>query len=397
MQCVELKNINLPLEVVILLIGGMSLVITGFVLYAAAIGSIPFYENGFYGLLLVIFAMQTIMMGKTPFGDMERSRTLLAAGVVVAAVGIDACFIPTFNQLPRALLLICLGPGGLALFLQMCLDRDRLRTWMEHGGILQHLLIACSAVYSQSMLLAFLIWKGNLIASLTIAAVVFIYGITVFFLAFVLLMVYRIYPAAENHQEDQGLSSDQTMILLTGVFMIILGVMLIPVNLGLLPFSGSAQIGLLMVIFAVQMLATGSTPLGAFPRSLLIIYFGLLFAALGIISCIVPGILVAPLTILVGVLNIAGGAVTLLKICIPRLKKPDGSQPPAHPIVTRLFAAQLILSILQIMFGTSMLIPNLVPGLIIGVILAANGCVLLYLLYILIVIDKMQTGRAVAA
>lgn len=393
----ELKNINLPLEIVILLIGGMALVITGFLLYAASSGAMPFYENGFYGLLLVIFALQTIMIGKTPFGDTLRSRTLLAAGVIVAAVGIDACFIPTFNQLPRALLLICLGPGSLALFLQMCLSGDKLRTWMNYGGIFHHLIIACSAVYSQSMLLAFLIWKGNLIASSMIAAVVFIYGITVFFLAFVLLMFYRIYPAAEKDQVDQGLSADQTMILLTGVFMIILGVMMIPVNMGLLPFSGSAQIGLLVVIFAVQMLSTGSTPLRVFPRSLLIIYFGLLFAALGIISCIVPGILISPLTILVGVLNIAGGVITLLKIFIPRLKMPDQLRPSAHPVTTRLFAAQVILSILQIMFGTSMLIPNLVPGFIIGIILAANGCVLLYLLYILVVIDKMQVNRAGAA
>ncbi|MEN6621146.1 MAG: hypothetical protein ABFD50_06335, partial [Smithella sp.] len=294
-QYVELKNINLPLEVVILLIGGMAFVITGFLLYAASSSAMPFYENGFYGLLLIIFAMQTIVLGKTPLGDMSSSRTLLAAGVIVAAVGIEACFIPTFNQLPRALLLICLGPGGLALFLQMCMAGDKLRTWMEQGGIFQHLIIACSAVYSQSMLLAYLIWKGNPITSFMIAAIVFIYGITVFFLAFVLLIFYRIYPAAEKNQDDHGLSIDQTMILLTGVFLIMLGIMMIPVNLGLLPFSGSAEIGILMVIFALQMLATGNTPLGIFPRSLFLIYFGLLFAALGIISCIVPVILVSSL------------------------------------------------------------------------------------------------------
>jgi hypothetical protein len=37
-----------------------------------------------------------------------------------------------------------------------------------------------------------------------------------------------------------------------------------------------------------------------------------------------------------------------------------------------------------------MLIPGLVHGLVVGVILAANGCVLLYLLSILVVLDKMR-------
>ncbi len=48
-----------------------------------------------------------------------------------------------------------------------------------------------------------------------------------------------------------------------GIFMLLLGGLWIPVNLGLLPFSGSAQLGLLMVIFAVQMLASGNNLLSA--------------------------------------------------------------------------------------------------------------------------------------
>ncbi|MEN6623437.1 MAG: hypothetical protein ABFD50_18065, partial [Smithella sp.] len=113
--------------------------------------------------------------------------------------------------------------------------------------------------------------------------------------------------------------------------------------------------------------------------------------------CIVPEILVSSLTTLVGVLNIAGGAVTLLRKFIPRLKNSSETRPPANPVMARLSTPQLILSILQIMFGFSIFIPNLVPGLIIGVILAANGCVLLYLLYILVAFDKKQAGRVDAA
>ena len=74
---------------------------------------------------------------------------------------------------------------------------------------------------------------------------------------------------------------DNIILLLTGVFMVLLGLLLLPVNLGLLPFSGGAQLGLLMVIFAIQMLALGSTPSGPFSRSWFIVLLGFIFGALG--------------------------------------------------------------------------------------------------------------------
>jgi hypothetical protein len=145
-----------------------------------------------------------------------------------------------------------------------------------------------------------------------------------------------------------------------------------------------------MVIFAIQMLASGNTPLGAFPRSRLMILLGLLFAAPGIVSCVIPNILVPLLTILVGVLNIMGGLITLIKIFIPLLHQSDEVRGPIPPLLKKLFVVQLIMNLLTIMFGTSMLIPHLVHGLVLGVILASNGCVLLYLLHLLIQLGKMQ-------
>jgi len=48
------------------------------------------------------------------------------------------------------------------------------------------------------------------------------------------------------------------------------------------------------------------------------------------------------------------------------------------------------------LFGTSMLISQLIPALIIGVILAANGGVLLYLLHIVIILEKIPCDIGVA-
>lgn len=386
------KEADLPLETVILVIGGMTMLIAGILLFPVSAGSLPHYENGLYGLLLVMFSLQIITLGKTPFGDVRRSKPLVALGVLIAAVGIAACFVPdVFGQLPRLLLILCFGPGGLLLLLQMCFAKDKLRAWARYGGIFHHLMVGCGAVYVLSMVVALLIWQQHLLTTVMTAGVVLIFGLAILYLAGVLRKVYGLYPeAGKPPQGDVELSTDQSMILVMGIFMLLLGILLTPVNLGLLPFSGSAQLGLLMVIFAVQMLASGSTPIGPFPRSWLMIVFGLLFAALGIVSCIIPEILVLQLTILVGVLNVLGGAISLWQICVPRLKKSEGPSAPVLPAINKLFAAQLTMNLLTILFGTSMLISNLIPGLIIGLILAANGCVLLYLLHLLMLLARLQ-------
>ena len=182
------------------------------------------------------------------------------------------------------------------------------------------------------------------------------------------------------------------MILLLSVFMLILGLLLIPVNLGILPFAANAQLGLLMTIFAIQMMALGSTPIGPFSRSRLMIVLGFLFASLGIVSIVIPEILVSPLTILVGLLNICGGIVSLWRLLVPRLTKEEKTCPPSHPILVKLFITQLALGLLSVLFGTSMLVSNLIPGIIIGIVLTSNGAVLLYLLVILIYLDRMVAG-----
>jgi len=48
------------------------------------------------------------------------------------------------------------------------------------------------------------------------------------------------------------------------------------------------------------------------------------------------------------------------------------------------------MNLFTILLGASMLIPHLIPGLVKGVILAANGGILLYLMHILTVLNAMQ-------
>lgn len=393
------ERADLPLEPAILLIAGMTMLIAGVLLLPASAGLIPYYENGLYGLLLFMFALQTVTLGKTPFGDVRRSKPLLAAGVGIAALGIVTCFVPDlFGRIPRAALFLCFGPGGLLLLAQMLFAKDKFRSWMRYGGVFRVLALGCAAVYLLSALIGLLLWDRTLLTTAVTALVVLAYGAAIVFLAGVLRKVYRAYPEAERKAAgDAALSDDRAMLLLTGVFMVLLGVLLIPVNLGLIPFSGSAQLGLLMVINAIQMLASGDTPIGPFPRTWLMVAFGLLFAAAGIVSCVVPGVLVPALTVVIGALNIAGGLATLWRTCVPLVRRIGKPREPVPPILVRLNVVQLTMGVLSVLFGASMFVSGLIPGHVIGVILAANGLVLLYLMRLLFLLDGMREASETSA
>lgn len=367
------RKADVPLEVAILWIAALGMVVAGVALLLALQGRVPFYEDGLYGLVLVLLALQMITLGKTPFGDLPRPRLLLIAGSLISSLGILSCIIPgLLGSLPRALVVVCLGPGSLALLLQLVLDPGKLQTWTRLGGSLAPLGPSCAAVYLMSIAVAILIGlRDSLIAPVVLLG----YGLAILILA---LVLYRVYAGGLVEEKSGELSTDHALMLLTGLFMVILGVMLIPVNLGWLTFSASAQLGLLMVIFAMQMLSSGTTPLGPVTRSWPVVALGLVFAGTGFVSCLVPELLTSKLTILIGCLNLLGGALGLLF-----------RQPAPRPIA----ASQLTMNLLNIVFGASMLISNLLPGLVIGAVLALNGCVLLYLLRALVALARAR-GRA---
>ncbi|NLI96370.1 MAG: hypothetical protein GX436_06640, partial [Synergistaceae bacterium] len=79
------------------------------------------------------------------------------------------------------------------------------------------------------------------------------------------------------------------------------------------------------------------------------------------------------------------------------LARGEGPREPVPPVLARLTAVQVTMNLVSILFGASMLIANLIPGRIIGVILAANGGLLLYLLHLLGLVEKMASGAEASA
>lgn len=391
------KKADIPIDLVILMIAGLTMVIAGLLLFPVYSGMLPYYENGLYGLLIFIYALQITVLGKTPFGDVpQRPLALIILGIFIACVGIITCFIPDIlKNIPRKILFICFGPGGILLLLQMFLSKNKFPFWKEMGGIFNLLAVNSTAVYSLSVFISLLLIDKNIMAGSLTAFSVLFYGILILSLTAVLFRVYALYPAAAERLSGKvQLSDDRAVLLITGVFMVLLGILLVPVTIGLLPFSGSAQLGLLVIIMSIQMIAFGNTPIRSFSRTWPLVWIGLFFGSLGIISCIIPWILVPTLTFIIALLNIGGGAIPIIKILLSKSQDKGIDRSPVLPVIKRLFLTQMLLNILSIVFGISMLIKNLIPGPVIGIVLTVNGLVLLYLLTLLFKIDGIRSGVA---
>jgi hypothetical protein len=280
---------------------------------------------------------------------------------------------------------------------------------MRMGGILSHLTLACTLVYGLAIALGAItlfpgIATGTLTASLLIA-----YGAGFAYLAWCIGNVRRTSPPASPPQRvvdvsavksfgilnEAALPLSVALLLLLSVLLTLLGLLLFPVNLGLIAFSPDGQLGLLLTVMAIQIISLGDTPLGTFRRSSAITLVGLVFAALGIVSSIVPGLLTRALTVLVGVLNVAGGGVFLFKRYFAGLYgSQDGARLAAPADIEK---TQTMLNWVALAFGISMLVPRLIPGLLIAGILVVNGLLLFRLASNLWKVTGMQQSAAESA
>jgi hypothetical protein len=187
---------------------------------------------------------------------------------------------------------------------------------------------------------------------------------------------------------DASVSLSVAIVLIVATLLVLLGLLLFPVNLGAIPFSPDGQLGLLMVIMAIQMMALGETPVGQYTRSWLLIIVGIVFAALGVVSCIVPGILTDLLRVLLGLLNIVGGGVLLAERFSPVLLGGGGfAAGPIPPALKKLLVTQTVLNVVSIAFGVTMLVPGLVSGMVIAGVVVVNGLLLFALAGILVKIQ----------
>jgi len=302
-----------------------------------------------------------------------------------------SCFIPGYvTRFSRIFVGIVLFTGGIILLVQLFTAKKKARTWMAAGGVLRQLTIACALTYILTILTGVITLFPRTTTDLRTAALLIAYGLSFFYLSRCIWKVRQL-SASESVTENSidaasknrpyifreaSLPLSMAILIILAILLTVLGLLLFPVNLGVIPFSPDGQLGLLLTVTAIQMMSLGETPLGRFKRSWLIIAIGLPFAALGIVSSIVPNLLTGMIQILLGLFNLVGGAVSLMKRYIPVLRgiNATGRVPGVvPPKVGKLAATQTTLNCVQLAFGASTLVPGVVPGLLMAGILVING------------------------
>ncbi len=399
------------LEIDVLLVFGMFVLIFGLLLFEISAGRLPYNLDSAYGLFLVLVSLQIITMGKTPFGDLRRSWALVLAGIGAATLGMFACFVPgVLTEIVRLAVGLVLLGGGSSLLMQLFLSKGKARAWLRAGAALAQLTVACVLVYVLSVLAGAITLAPGLIAANWTAIFLITYGASFLYLAWALRRVAILHPLEEGSPvkravdsiERFGLLKDAALplslahLVLMATLLTLLGLLLVPVNLGLLPFSPDGQLGLLLTLMAIQVMALGDTPLGQLKRPWSMLAVGLIFAALGIVATIVPGLLTNWLRILLGVLNIGSGAKSLLESHRPTIGANEGPPKPVAvaAVVQDLSSTQTMLSGLSIAFGLTMLVPGLLPGFLMAAILIVNGLLLLKLASILRKLAALQPSAA---
>lgn len=354
------------------------------------------YKNGFLGLMLFLFGLESIVVGRSPTGETGGWKLKAAVGIPLCLTGMITAFLPGTPQTqPTWILFLCLSIGGAVQLLEMLLAEHKYRSWKGQGGPLKLLGPTCGAFYVLSILLgASVKLPQNELSARLPWLVAVAYGISLLGLSRTLQRVRVQYPKPEREKALQFMPADRAMMLIVGIFMSALGIMLIPVSLGLIRFSQDAQLGFLVITMSIQMMATGNTPLGTVAPPALAIPIGIGVSVGGTISCLMPGLLSAPLTLILGILNLAGGIMGLRGLRASRtqaLKAMRNAGIPTAPSpLANLWRVQLAMNAISLLFGTSMLIHNLVPGWLIGTILTANGTLLMLMIPLLEQVGKLS-------
>jgi hypothetical protein len=335
-----------------------------------------------------------------------------------AVLGIATSFIPgVFTNFIRELVGIVLFIGGIILFLKLCVSEKKARMWMKIPGILRQLTVACALVYAFTILSGLITLSPSLRADPRTAIILSLYGMSFFYLSWCIWKVFRTYgpeqpedPASTIQSADRAdlqrrfilfqeasLPLSPAILILLGVLNTLLGLLLFPVGLGMLPFSPDGQLGLLLTIMAIQVMTMGDTPLGQYTRSRFMITIGIVFAGLGVVSCVVPGLLTGMIQILLGLLSILGGAVFFIRRFLERkheIRTSPETPIVVPPIIRKLARIQLAMNSLGIVFGVSMILPGIMPLPVVACILLIMGPLFFVLAALLRTVAIMEaTGQ----
>jgi energy-converting hydrogenase Eha subunit E len=415
-------GVDLSTEVVLLVAGGMFFLIFGILLSFIQKGQLPYSEDGMYGLFVILVSLQVITMGKTPFGDLIRTWPVVIAGLCTSVLGTLALLLPGYFsgavRLAAGLILLVAGLLGL---LQLTFSSGKARRWLKVPGVLQYLTVACAVVYSLEVVLGVITLVPGVIPGQVTPFLLVVFGMSLFTLAWCIHAATSRYPPGRQGPADPGrtapapsregswltrevpLTVGNTFSVYQGVLMVLLGSLVMAMILGVLPpFNTDGELGLLLVMTSLQMMALGQFIGSRFTRSWAMVAVGLVFTSLGVFSCIVPGVLTHLVQPLIGVQNILTGVMLLAtQVLAPTLygiRHPPEKPARRPPVVRRLFLVLAAIGCVTIIFGTNTLAPLLLPGLLgmigyavlLPALVVLMGCLSLVMVSIMLKLQRLS-------
>jgi hypothetical protein len=111
---------DFSLEVTIFMVFGLVMFIIGVILVLAAGGIVSFYQDGMFGLVLILCGLELQTVGKNPFKPAGISWPILVFGIIITVTGFVTCFVPGLTgDIPRILSFLTFGAGGMVLLFQV--------------------------------------------------------------------------------------------------------------------------------------------------------------------------------------------------------------------------------------------------------------------------------------
>jgi hypothetical protein len=115
-----------------------------------------------------------------------------------------------------------------------------------------------------------------------------------------------------NAEPDPSL--EIVILLVLAIFMLLFGVLLFPIQAGVLPYNADAPTGFSRSLSLFRPSHWARPPFGDFRRSWLLVVIGICSAILGMTACFIPGSLTPVVRVSVGLVLLAGGLSLLVQL-----------------------------------------------------------------------------------
>jgi hypothetical protein len=167
------------------------------------------------------------------------------------------------------------------------------------------------------------------------------------------------------------------LLFVVGLFFFLLGLLLIGIYAGAIPYSEASTGGFILVLASLQTITMGRTPLGDVRRSWFVVTLGIVLAVLGTLSIFFPWGAHSALVRVLAALTLAIGGIVLL---VQLVTAEEGAKTwlRAGGILRQLAIVLGVVFVLEALVGIGSFVPVVATSRLWALVVLAFGASLLY-------------------